>query len=196
MADVDAMPRFSFDARRWTYRERILGAGSVLVLISLFMHWFRVSAMGRPLNPVDGLSNLLLWLVLVMTIGIITLLVLIAGLGRVPFAAPPGDWQLLAGAAWVNFLLVMLAMLYKPGFDGQLPPGVQDDLHVSFALGAYVALFASATSALASVGGLPWLLRRSYGGRHRALAGAARPPGGAPPSAGAARPAHSAVRQR
>ncbi len=175
MAEAEIALRFSFDARRWTYRERVLGASSVLILVSLFMHWFKVSVVGRPVAAVDGLSDILLWLVLVVTLGIITLLTLIAGLGRVPFAPPPGDWQLLAGSAWLNFLLVLLALLYKPGLEGQLPAGVPGTgVTVTFALGAYLAVIASSASAAASVGGLSWLLKRSYGGRHRALAGLGR----------------------
>jgi hypothetical protein len=87
-----------------------------------------------------------LWIALVLIVVIMVLLVLRAGLGRVPFASPPGDGQLLADAAWLNLLLVLLAFLIKPVAGGPMALGVS----VGWQAGAYIGLAAAIVAAVAA----------------------------------------------
>jgi hypothetical protein len=170
MTDGNDAPGFSFDARRWTPRERVVGGASVILLISLFLPWFWIRLDGTTVGQVTGLQDSPLLIVLAVIIVIFVLLVLRAGLGRIPFAAPPGDRQLLAGAAWLNFLLVLVTFLVKPAYGGQAPTAL------GWQAGAFIGLAAAAVAAVGS--GLPRLPRRSRPGR---------PPGpsqGAGPSQG------------
>lgn len=160
MTEPDAASGFSFDARRWTAPEAVVAAASLVLLISLFLPWFGISlpdVMGRHvLGPVGpqlaqffGLRSPVLWVALVLILAMLVLLVLRAGLGRVPFAAPPGDSQLLAGAAWMNLLLVILAFVIKPAIGGQIRLG-GISLSVGWQVGAFIALIAAAVAAAAA----------------------------------------------
>lgn len=143
---------FSFDARRWTPRERIVGGGTVILLISLFLPWFWIGYNGTRVGQVSGLQDSTLLIVLVVVIIIFVLLLVKAGLGRIPFAPPPGDRQLLAGAAWLNFLLVLVTFLVKPAYGGQPPTAL------GWQAGAVIGLAAATVAAVG--GGLPRLSRR------------------------------------
>ena len=168
MTDGNDAPGFSFDARRWTPRERVVGGASVILLISLFLPWFWIRLGGTTIGEVSGLQDSPLLIVLVVVIIIFVLLVLRAGLGRIPFAPSPGDRQLLAGAAWLNFLLVLVTFLVKPAYAGQAPTAL------GWQAGAIIGLAAAAIAAAGA--GLPRLPRR------------VRPGGTAGPSQGDDRP--------
>ncbi len=157
MTDGNGDPGFSFDARRWTPRERIIGGASVILLVSLFLPWFWIRLDGTAIGQVAGLQDSPLLIVLVVVIVIFILLVLRAGLGRIPFAPSPGDRQLLAGAAWLNFLPVLVTFLVKPAYGGQAPTAL------GWQAGAFIGLAAAAVAAAGS--GLPRLPRRSHAGR-------------------------------
>ena len=157
MTDGNDAPGFSFDARRWTPRERIVGGASVILLISLFLPWFWIGYNGTRVGQVSGLQDSTLLIVLIVIIISFVLLLLKAGLGRIPFAPPPGDRQLLAGAAWLNFLLVLVTFLVKPAYGGQPPTAL------GWQAGAVIGLVAAAVAAVGS--GLPRLPARSRAGR-------------------------------
>jgi hypothetical protein len=153
MTEVSGTSRFNFDARRWTGREQIVCAASLVLLISLFLPWFEARFVsfggeaGPQLGQLSGLASHVLWIALVLIAGILVLLVLRAGLGRVPFASPPGDWQLLAGAAWLNLLLVLLAFLIKPVAGGLM---ALRGVSVGWQAGAYIGLAAAIVAAVAA----------------------------------------------
>jgi hypothetical protein len=108
-----------------------------------------VGPVGPQLAQLSGLRSPVLWVALVLILAILLLLVLRAGLGRVPFAAPPGDSQLLAGAAGMNLLLVILAFVIKPAIGGQIRLG-GIWLSVGWQAGAFIGLIAAAVAALAA----------------------------------------------
>lgn len=157
MTDPNGSTGFSFDARRWTAREKIVGGASVILLVSLFLPWFWIRFGGTPVGQVSGLQDSTLWIVFVVILVIFVLLLLRAGLGRVPFAPPPGDRQLLAGAAWLNFLLVLVTFLVKPAYGGQPPAAL------GWQAGAVIGLAAAVIAAAGS--GLPRLPSRRGAGQ-------------------------------
>jgi hypothetical protein len=157
MTEPNAAPGFNFDARRWTARERIVAGGSVVLLFSLFLPWFRLTDPYGPIPAIElsGVRSGILWAVFIVALAIVVLLVVRAGLGRVPFAPPPGDQQLLAGATWLNLLLVLLVFLAKPSFTFLFPTDtglslLPQGLSFGWTTGAYLALIAAIVAAAAT----------------------------------------------
>jgi hypothetical protein len=108
-------PAFRFDARRWTRVDRIAGIATVALLISLFLPWFGISVFGIS-GTVDGVSaHGYLYLVLLVALAIVAYLVVRAGYEELPFRLPLTHEQLLLAATAVNFVLVLIAFLTKPG---------------------------------------------------------------------------------
>lgn len=154
----EGSPGFRLDARRWTWRERIAGAASLVLLVALFLPWFSLTVGRTPVGESSGFQDGTLGLVSILILGIVALLVLRAGFGRIPFAPPPADRLLLAAAAWLNFLIVLVAFLLKPSYGSQFPA-----VHLSagWQAGAFLGLAAATVAAVAS--GLPGLPVRQRG---------------------------------
>src|ERR1019366_5326890 len=99
-----------------------LGAGSRgsargVLLISLFLPWFSVSAAFGSFSTsssADALSaHGYLFLVLILALAMVAYLVLCASMREMP-ALPLTHDQLLAAGAAVNLLLVLIAVVFKP----------------------------------------------------------------------------------
>lgn len=150
-ARIPDAPRFSFDARRWTWPERIVGGASLMLLLSSFLPWFGVSVLGAQQGEFAGIGDTIVWAALIVALAILVFLVLRAGYGQVPFARPLSDRRVLAAATWLNLLLVLLAFLAKPRITGlnaaQIPPGA---LTIDRMLGAFIALLTVSVAALAA----------------------------------------------
>jgi hypothetical protein len=127
---------FSFDAKRWSHADMIVGAASLVVLIGLFLPWFTAS-----LGPLGSGSESgtdahgWLWIVFVVVLVILAYLVLKAGFQHLPFATPLQAELLLLIATGLDLLLVVIAFAAKPsvGF------GVQ----IGWGAGAFLALIAA-----------------------------------------------------
>jgi hypothetical protein len=138
---------FNFDASRWTTADKITGIASVVLLISLFLEWFSVSASVNGLT-VGGYSGSgvaahgYLYLVFFICLAIIAVEVMKAGFAEMPFKLPMSIEQLLLIATVINLVVVVLAFLLKPG-AGVAFSGV----HVSWAFGAFVSLIAALAAA-------------------------------------------------
>jgi zinc-ribbon domain len=149
-------PVYSFDARRWTRSDQIVGGATLVALISLFLPWFSVSLSG----PLGGGSATAsgttahgwLWFVFVIGLVILAYLVLVAGYEQLPFRLPWPPERLLLAASGLNLLLVLLAFVLKPssGFT---------DLKVGWDFGAFIALLA----AIAAVAPLAQAARNARG---------------------------------
>jgi hypothetical protein len=130
---------FHFDAARWTMADRIAGGATFVLLISLFLPWFSVSAGFGSFtanSSVDALTaHGYLYLVLLLAVAMLGYLIVAAGLKDMP-ALPLGRDQLLGAAAAVNLLLVLIAMLFKPGGGAPL-------VKVSWDFGAFLGLAAA-----------------------------------------------------
>jgi hypothetical protein len=136
--------QYSFDAQQWTRNDRIAGAATLVVLISLFLPWFSVSFAGlSDLDVTGGAASESgidahgwLWLVFVIGLAVLLYLALAAGYGDLSARLPLKHEQLLAAVTGVNFLLVLLAFLLKPGTGG-VP------VKIGWSFGAIVALIAA-----------------------------------------------------
>jgi hypothetical protein len=130
---------FHFDAARWTLADRIAGGATFVLLISLFLPWFSVSAgfgSFTASSSVDALTaHGYLYLVLLLALAMLGYLAVSAGLSDMP-ALPLGRDQLLGAAAAVNLLLVLIAMLFKPGGGSPL-------VKVGWDFGAFLGLAAA-----------------------------------------------------
>jgi hypothetical protein len=131
-----AAQAFSFDAGRWTRADRIAGTATLVLLISLFLPWFSVSAgFGNFTSSasVDALTaHGYLYLVLLLALGMVGYLVARAGFRDMP-ELPVNHDQLLAAGAAINLLLVLIAVVLKPGGGSSL-------VKVSWSFGAFVGL--------------------------------------------------------
>lgn len=132
---------YSFDARRWTPSDQIAGAATLVVIISLFLPWFSVNLAG--LTAAGGVATASGtdahgWLWFVFVIGLIALIYLVvtAGFQTPPVNLPLKHERLMLIATGINFLLVLLAFVLKPGSDGE-------PVKIGWGFGAVIALIAA-----------------------------------------------------
>lgn len=133
MAAAPAQP-FAFDAGRLSQTDRITGIASLVLLISLFLPWFSVSAGPYSASASGTAAHGYLWIVFLLVLAIEAYLVLQAGFAQLPFQLPLSGEQLLLGATGINLLLVLIAFVFKPGGYS---------LGVGWSFGAFIALIAA-----------------------------------------------------
>jgi hypothetical protein len=129
------MQRFSFDAARLSQADRIAGAATVVLLVSLFLPWYMVSAGPFGYSWTGMTAHSYLWLVFVLCLGIIAFLVLGAGFAGPPVQFPMPRETVLLVATAVNLLIVLLAFFVRPNGFGLVT--------ITWSFGAFVALFAA-----------------------------------------------------
>jgi hypothetical protein len=131
-----ATSQVKFDATKLSQTDRIVGIASFVLLISLFLSWFSVSLGSIGSVSASGLSaHGYLYLVLILSIVIVGLLAIRAlGIWEFPSSAPMSEEQALLIACAVNFVLVLIAFLLKPGGVGS---------GVGWSFGAFIGLIAS-----------------------------------------------------
>ena len=137
---------FAFDARRWTFADRITGGASLVLLISLFLPWFGTN--GDFFNvSVDGMWHGYMVIVLILAVVVLGYLVLRAGFVSLPsgFSVTTAG-HLLAGAVGLNLLLAGISFATKP-------------TATSWQYGAYVGLAAAIVAAIPPI-------RSAIAGRH------------------------------
>jgi hypothetical protein len=136
-----AKPQVKFDLASIGHTDRLVGGGTLVLFIALFLPWFSVSL--GPLGSVsaDGLSaHGYLYITLILAIVVIALLVAEAlGVWKLPATSPLTRDQFLLVATGINFVLVLIAFLLKPG--GYALHGV------GWSYGAFVALVAAVVAA-------------------------------------------------
>lgn len=135
---------------KWTSSETFLGLLSVVLLVSLFLPWFNVTAKIGTKTLTGSISGTgahgYLWVVFVLVLMVLLGLVAPELVTRAP-ARLPSHRQLIVGATALSFLLVLLAFLAKPpgtsspsGFAGlQLQISATTD----WTYGAWIALIAA-----------------------------------------------------
>jgi hypothetical protein len=142
------MERFSPDAARLSQADRLAGAATVVLLVSLFLPWFMVSA-GPFGDSWSGITaHNYLWLVFVLCLGIIAFLVLGAGFAGVPVQLPLPRETILLAATVFNLLIVLLAFLVRPDGFGVVT--------ITWSFGAFVALFAAVAACVPLAMPLLW----------------------------------------
>ncbi len=128
-------PVFSFDAKRWSRDDQIVGVASLLLLISLFLPWYTVSAGPISASASGTTGHGYLWIVFIIALAVVAFLILQAGFQSLPFNLPVSPARLLLGLTGINLLLVLLAFLFKPGTgDGFV------NISVGWGFGAFLGL--------------------------------------------------------
>lgn len=133
---------FRLDPARWTPTDRVTGAATLVLIVSLFLPWFSVSAgFGNftASSSADALAaHGYLYLVLLLALAMLGYLIARASLKDLPELPVTGD-QLLAAGAAVNLLLVLIAFAVMPGGGSAL-------VKVSWSFGAFIGLIAAIVS--------------------------------------------------
>jgi hypothetical protein len=105
---------FAFDARRWTFADRVTGGATLVLLVSLFLPWFGTNG-GLFDVSVDGMWHGYMVIALILAVAIVAYQVLRAGFGpAAPGLSATAAGQLLAGAAGLNLLLAVVSFATRP----------------------------------------------------------------------------------
>jgi hypothetical protein len=129
-----------FDLAAVSQSDRLVGGGSLVLFIALFLPWFSVKA-----GPFGGSASALsahgyMYITLILSLAIIALVAAeVLGLWKLPSTIPLGREQLLLIATVINLVLVLIAFLFKPSGLGVV--------HVGWSWGAFVGLIAAVVAA-------------------------------------------------
>jgi len=152
---------FGFDANRWTASDRVVGAATLIMMISLFLPWFSVNLGGLGALGTASASGTTAhgWLWIVFLIGLATLvyLIAVAGFQRFPVTLPLRHELLLLIATGLDLLLVLIGFLAMPGNGGD------SDIKIGWDFGAFIALIAAIVAVVQPV--RAFLAERKAGGR-------------------------------
>jgi hypothetical protein len=131
-----AKPEIKFDWASLSHVDRLVGGGTLVLFISLFLTWFSYAGFG-----ISGLTaHGYLYIVLILAIGIIALIgAETLGVWKLPASATISRDQILLIGTAINFVLVLIAFLLKPGGYG---------FHgVGWSYGAFIGLIAAVVAA-------------------------------------------------
>lgn len=137
--------------RRWVLGDQAIGAGLIVLMVSLFLPWFRVTGrvavvgvLGQ-VTPDGPRAHSYLWVVMVLAL--IGLAVLI---GRDAIRQAPGNLpspgQMLVGVSFAAFALTVLAVLSKPPavtIHPALLQGSVERISSAWSYGGFVAVAAA-----------------------------------------------------
>ncbi len=130
-----ASPQLKFDLASLTQTDRIVGIATFVLFISFFMTWFSVNTVIGTFGGSGLDAHGYLYIPLFISIAVIIFMALSAlGLYSVPATSPVSREQLLLGATGINFVLVLIGFLLKPGGVGG---------GVGWSYGAFIGLIAS-----------------------------------------------------
>lgn len=135
----------AFDPNRLKFGDLIAGGGAVVLFISLFLDWYKVSVKGfgdvgsAGGNAFDalGIGPLFLLLVALVVIGIVIARALGAKLPELP--VPLGTVILGLGALATLYILFRLLVLP----DGDVPAAVSDAVDFGRSIGIFLALLSA-----------------------------------------------------
>jgi hypothetical protein len=130
-------PQIKFDLAGIGRVDRLVGGGTLILFIALFLPWFSVSFGPIGSASASGLTaHGYLYIVLIIALAIIALIgAEILGVWKLPATAPVTRDQLLLIGTAINFVLVLIAFLLKPGGDTHSGVG--------WSFGAFVGLVAA-----------------------------------------------------
>jgi hypothetical protein len=134
-------PQIKFDIASVGRTERLVGGGTLILFIALFLPWFSISFGPLGSASASGLtSHGYLYIVLILALAVMGLLVAEAlGVWSLPPTSPVSRDQALLIATGINFVLVLIAFLLKPGGDTHSGVG--------WSFGAFVGLIAAIVAA-------------------------------------------------
>jgi hypothetical protein len=131
-------PPFAFDLNRLSRADQVVGASSLILIITLFLPWFGVSLGGYSASESGFDAHGYLIIPLLTAIVLIAYLVMRAGWDHLPWRLPIQHAPLLLVGTGIQALIVLLAFLFKPtGTDWQF--------------GAYLGLLAALVACGAAV---------------------------------------------
>ena len=138
---------YNFNPARLSRNDWIAGGASLILLISLFLPWFRATINGSSISGTESGTSAhgWLWLVFILVLGVLALLALLAGLDRLPFSAPTAP-QILTAATGLNALLILIAFLAKPSAGA-----FASQVSVSWSIGAFLGLIAAIVAVVFAV---------------------------------------------
>ena len=136
-----AKPQVKFDFAALSQTDRLVGGGSLVLFIALFLPWFSVKLGVLGSATASGLSTHgYLYVTLILTLGVLGLLVAEAlGLWKLPSTSQLSRDQILLIATVINLILVVIAFVFKPSGLGVVKVG--------WSWGAFVALAAAVVAA-------------------------------------------------
>jgi hypothetical protein len=112
--------------------DRIVGGGSLVLFISLFLPWF--SASGISVDALDPHGYL--YVTLVLSIAVVAFIgAEILGVWKLPASTAVSRDQILLIATAINFVLVLIGFIFKPSGEGVV--------NVGWSWGAFVGLIAA-----------------------------------------------------
>lgn len=103
------------DASHWTQTDRVVGGSTAVLLVSLFLPWFGVSAFGMTATVDALVSHSYLHVVLVMCAAILGYLVLRISSLRSVLPRPGIHNRLLLAVTTFNFVIVIIGFISTPG---------------------------------------------------------------------------------
>lgn len=122
---------------RLTIADKVSGAASLVLLISLFLPWYTVSVPGHSVDLSGTGTHRFLWLELILVLVVLTYLIVHATVGwdNTPMTRL-GHEPLLLGLTVLQLVLAII-----PFFD--VPDTLIKDVTVGFAYGSYAGLAAA-----------------------------------------------------
>jgi hypothetical protein len=139
--------------RRLTGADKVAGAASLLLLVSLFLPWYGVSASGVTATLSGTGVHRFLYLVVLLTVVVLTYLIVHATVGwdRTPMNRISHEPVLLV------LTLLQLILVIIPFFD--VPDTLLKGVTVGFQYGAFVGLIAAITAVVTVIA--PFIRSRS-----------------------------------
>jgi hypothetical protein len=136
-----AKPQIKFDLASVSQTDRIVGVGSLVLFIALFLPWFSVKLGILGTATASGVSaHGYLYVTLILTLAVLGLLVVEAlGVWKLPSNIQLSRDQILLIATVINLILVVIAFVFKPSGLGVVKVG--------WSWGAFVALVAAVVAA-------------------------------------------------
>ncbi|HEX6448835.1 MAG TPA: hypothetical protein VF060_05175 [Trebonia sp.] len=147
MAPEDETSTFhleNMNLRRLTVADKVAGAASLVLLISLFLPWYTVSVPGASDTLSGAGIHRFLWLAVLLSVVVLTYLIVHATVG---WDSTPMN-RLSREPVLLSLSVVQLVLVIIPFFD--VPDTLIRNVTVGFAYGAYVGLVA-AIAALVTV---------------------------------------------
>ena len=133
------MPPVAFDAKRWGQTDRIVGGATLVLFISLFLHWYSVN-LGLATGTANGLHHGYMYITLILSLVVVVYLLARAAWAEMPFKLPLPHEQILTIAAAINLVLTIISFIFKPSGLGVVKVG--------WSFGAFVGLIAAIVAAV------------------------------------------------
>ena len=107
-------PAFAIDLNRLSRTDQVVGASSLILIITLFLPWFGISIGGYSPSESGFSAHGYLIIPLLTAILLIAYLIMRAGWDDPPLKLPVAHAPLLLVGTGIQFLIVLLAFLFKP----------------------------------------------------------------------------------